>query len=106
MPDDEEELSINEWAGDDDKFALRVQGESMIGDHIADGDFVVIDKRKKVENGAIVALRDDEGDLTLRRYYREKNGQVRLEASGKGSKPVVRNDVEVLGVLVGVVRKY
>jgi repressor LexA len=102
---DDEELSINEWA-DDDKFALRVTGNSMIGDHIADGDFVVVDRRLLVENGKIVAIRDYDGDFTLRRYYREKNGQVRLE-TGDGKSSVSRPaDYPIVGVVVGVVRKY
>jgi repressor LexA len=101
----DEELEFTEWEGADDKFALRVNGNSMIDEHIADGDFVVIQRRETARDGQIVAVRDDEGEATLKRFFREKN-RVRLEPANKTMKPIYRDRVDILGVLVGVVRKY
>jgi repressor LexA len=101
----DEELGFTEWEGADDKFALRVSGDSMIEAHIADGDFVIIHKQQHARDGQIVAVRDDEGEATLKRIYKEKN-RVRLEPANKHMKPILRDKVDILGVLVGVVRKY
>jgi len=101
----DEELGFAEWEGSDDKFALRVQGNSMIEEHIADGDFVVIKKQDQARDGQIVAVRDDEGEATLKKFFRERN-RVRLEPANKTMKPIFRDNVEILGILVGVVRKY
>ena len=88
-----------------DKFALRVAGESMIDEHIADGDFVIIRKQEQARDGQIVAVRDEDGEATLKRFYRERN-RIRLEPANKTMKPIFRDRVNILGVLVGVVRKY
>jgi repressor LexA len=101
----DEELGFTEWEGSDDKFALRVQGNSMIEEHIADGDYVVIKRQDQARDGQIVAVRDDDGEATLKRLYRERN-RVRLEPANKTMKPIYRDHVDILGVLVGVVRKY
>jgi repressor LexA len=101
----DEELAFTEWEGADDKFALRVSGDSMIEAHIADGDFVIIHKQQHARDGQIVAVRDDEGEATLKRIYKEKH-RVRLEPANKHMKPILRDKVDILGVLVGVVRKY
>jgi repressor LexA len=101
----DEELGFTEWEGTDDKFALRVQGNSMIEEHIADGDYVVIKKQDQARDGQIVAVRDDDGEATLKRIFRERN-RVRLEPANKAMKPIYRDNVDILGVLVGVVRKY
>jgi repressor LexA len=101
----EEELGFTEWEGADDKFALRVTGESMIDEHIADGDYVVIQRQEQARDGQIVAVRDDDGEATLKRFYKEKH-RVRLEPANKSMKPIYRDRVNILGVLVGVVRKY
>ena len=101
----DEELEFSDWEDADDKFALRVTGNSMIEAHIADGDFVVIQKKEHARDGQIVAVRDDDGDATLKRFFKEKN-RVRLEPANKAMKPIYRDRVDILGVLVGVVRKY
>ena len=101
----DEELAFTEWEDADDKFALRVSGDSMIEEHIADGDFVVIKRQEQARDGQIVAVRDDDGEATLKRFFRERN-RVRLEPANQTMKPIYRDRVKILGVLVGVVRKY
>jgi repressor LexA len=100
-----EELTFSDWTEPGDKFALRVTGDSMIEEHIADGDFVVLRRQEQARDGQIVAVRDDDGEATLKKFFREKN-RIRLEPANKTMKPIYRDRVNVLGVLVGVVRKY
>ncbi len=101
----DEELAFTEWSGSEDKFALRVTGESMIEEHIADGDYVIIHRQEHARDGQIVAVRDEDGEATLKRIFKEKN-RVRLEPANKTMKPIFRDKVNIIGVLVGVVRKY
>jgi repressor LexA len=101
----DEELDFHDWEDTSDKFALQVTGESMIDEHIADGDFVVIKKQEQARDGQIVAVQDDNGEATLKRFFREKN-RIRLEPANKTMKPIYRDNVKILGILVGVVRKY
>ena len=86
-------------------FALRVKGDSMIGDNICDGDFVICEKRDTARDGeTVVALVDGE-EATLKRMYRSPEG-IRLEASNPNYKPIISKNVAVQGVLVGVLRRY
>jgi repressor LexA len=99
-----EELTFSDWVEPGDKFALRVSGDSMIDEHITDGDFVIIRRQEQARDGQIVAVRDDEGEATLKKIYKDRN-RIRLEPANKTMKPIFRDRVNVLGVLVGVVRK-
>jgi repressor LexA len=101
----DEAVEFNDWEDSDDKFALQVSGESMIEEHIADGDFVIIRRQDTARDGQIVAVRDEDGEATLKRIFREKN-RVRLEPANSTMKPIFRPKVDILGILVGVVRKY
>ena len=90
-----------------DHYALKVRGQSMIDDHIDDGDYVVIRRQETAENGErVVAMIDNE--VTLKRFHREK-GQVRLEPANGRMQPIVvdpnAQNCIILGVLVGVMRK-
>jgi repressor LexA len=98
-------LTLEEWEDKPDTFALKVTGESMIDAHIQDGDFVVIQRQNTARDGQIVAIRDDDGEATLKRFFKEKN-RIRLEPANKTMKPIYRDKVNVLGLLVGVIRKY
>ena len=100
-----EEFSIEEWEKSDETFVLQVTGESMIEAHIADGDYAVIQHADHARDGQIAAVLDDDNNATLKRVYRDRRG-VRLEPANKTMKPIFRDKVKILGVLVGVVRKY
>jgi repressor LexA len=89
---------------DKDLFVLEVDGESMIEDQIADGDFVVVRRQKSARKGQIVVAITDEGEATLKRWYPEKN-RIRLEPANSSMKPIYVRNAKVLGVVVGVVRK-
>ncbi len=90
--------------GTKNRFALRVEGDSMIEDQIADGDYVVIQKQRTARKGQIVVALTDDGEATLKRWFPEKN-RIRLEPSNSSMKPIYVKNARVLGVVVGVVRK-
>lgn len=83
---------------------LRVRGDSMIEDQIADGDYVVVRRQKTARKGQIVVAVTDENEATLKRWFPEK-GRIRLEPANSTMKPIYVRDARVLGVVVGVVRK-
>jgi repressor LexA len=102
----EERLAFNELFGGPNHYALRVRGQSMIEDLIADGDYVVIRKQETADNGErVVAMIDNE--VTLKRYFKERN-HVRLEPANGRMDPIYvhpGSDSKILGVLIGVLRK-
>ncbi len=88
-------------------FALRVKGNSMIDDGIWDGDYIIVEQRPNANNGeTVVALVN--GEATVKRFYREKGGKVRLMPANEALAPIIANgkDVEIRGVVVAVMRKY
>lgn len=105
MSDEEEEFLAQEWESSDEKFAMQVSDDSMIEEHIAEGDFVILRNQDTAKDGEIAAILNDDGIASLRRFFRERN-RVRLEPANKAMSPTYRDSVKVLGVLVGVVRKY
>jgi len=102
----DERIDLSTLFGGKDHFALRVRGKSMIEDHIDDGDIVVIRKQLEAENGErVVAMVDRE--VTLKRFFRKKEG-IRLEPANSSMSAIVvepGTDVQVIGVLVGVLRR-
>ncbi|MBT6157599.1 MAG: transcriptional repressor LexA [Planctomycetaceae bacterium] len=100
-----EEVDFAELFGDGGQFCLKVKGESMIDDQIADGDYVVVRKQETARDGEIVVALVDKQEATLKRFYREKN-RYKLVPANSNMRPIYSNDVEVLGVVTGVVRKY
>lgn len=84
---------------------LTVTGDSMIDEHIRDGDLVVYERRSNARNGdTVVALIDGE-EATLKKFYREKN-HIRLQPANPKYKPIIVRDVEIQGVVIGVIRRY
>ncbi|MFA6190125.1 MAG: transcriptional repressor LexA [Candidatus Staskawiczbacteria bacterium] len=85
-----------------DYYALRVTGDSMIGEGIFDGDIVIIKKQSVAENGQTVVAIIDDNEATLKKLYREKN-RFRLEPRNPSMLPFFRKEVEVRGVVVQVI---
>lgn len=85
-------------------FVLRVDGDSMIDDQIADGDYAVIRKQDSAHDGEIVVALTDENEATLKRWHPE-DGRIRLQPANAGMKPIYVDNARVLGILVGVVRR-
>ena len=84
---------------------MRVAGDSMIEDSIRDGDIVLIERRNTARNGETVVAVLPDGEATLKRFYREKNG-VRLQPANATLKPIRVPEVEIRGVVIGVVRRF
>jgi repressor LexA len=90
-----------------DTYALKVCGHSMIDDNIQDGDIVIIEKRTSAENGqSVVALINNE-QVTLKKFYIEADG-IRLQPANPEMTAILlkNEEVQVLGVVTGVIRKY
>lgn len=88
-------------------FMLKVKGNSMIDEQILDGDLILVQSRSNAENGeTVVALVD--GEATVKKYYREDGGQIRLQPANDRLEPiwVSEDHLEVRGVVVAVIRKY
>jgi repressor LexA len=85
-------------------FALRVKGDSMIEAQIADGDIVICKKARTAHKGDIVVAMTDEGEATLKYWYPEAN-RIRLQPANSSMKPIYARDVQVLGIVTGVIRK-
>jgi repressor LexA len=94
-------------AGNRDTYVLRVKGDSMIDEQIRDGDFVIVEDRKTAENGETVVALLSGSDVTLKKFYRE-NGKVRLQPANVTIEPIIvpAEQVQVQGVVIGVMRKY
>ena len=84
-------------------YVLEVTGDSMIDAQIADGDYVIVEKRYTAAKGDIVVARTSEGDATLKYWFPEKN-RIRLQPANKKMKPIYSRDAKVIGIVVGVVR--
>ena len=90
-----------------DTYVLRVRGNSMIDEQICDGDFVIVEDRKTAQNGETVVALLGGSDVTLKKLYRE-NGRVRLQPANPAMQPLFidPDQLQVQGVVVGVMRKY
>ncbi len=86
-------------------FALKVMGDSMIDDHITDGDYVIVEPRKTPRDGEIVVALLEDGEATLKRFYHER-GRIRLQPANAAYEPIYVDHVDIQGVVVGVVRRY
>jgi repressor LexA len=88
-------------------YVLRVRGESMIDDHLCDGDYVVIERRENARNGEQVVALLETGEATLKRFYKE-GGKIRLQPANKTMEPriVDADRCKVQGVVIGVLRSY
>jgi repressor LexA len=93
--------------GKRDSYVLRVKGDSMIDEQIRDGDYVIVEDRRSADNGEMVIAMLHGSDVTLKKLYREQ-GRVRLQPANPAVQPIVvsPDDVQIQGVVVGVMRKY
>ena len=98
------EISLNSIKHNNNLFALKVQGQSMINAGINDGDLAIIEQCNFAENGKIVvALINDEA--TLKTFYKEKD-HIRLQPENSSMEPIIVKDCSILGLLVGIFRTF
>ncbi len=104
----EERLTFADFTGNPNTFALEVRGESMIEDHICSGDYVLVERTAEVRDGEIVVALVDGTEATLKRFYKEPDGTVRLHPANSSMQPirVSQAAVEVQGRVLAVLRKF
>jgi repressor LexA len=88
-----------------DVYALRVNGNSMIEDSIRDGDLVLIERRDTARNGETVVALLEGDEATLKRYYNEGN-RIRLQPANSTMEPIYVDQIQIRGVLIGVIRQF
>ena len=88
-------------------YVLRVRGNSMIDEQIRDGDFVVVNERQAADNGEMVIALVDGNSATVKKFYRERDGRIRLQPANEQMQPIYvhENDISIQGVVVGVIRR-
>jgi len=105
---DPETLHLSDFVGRGNTFALEVRGDSMIEEHICNGDFVMVEKTDSVKNGDIVVALINGSEATLKRYYLEPDGRVRLQPANANMAPIWVDpaDLQIQGRVLAVMRKY
>jgi repressor LexA len=103
-----ETLSFSDFTGDSGTYALQVRGESMIEDHICDGDYVLVQRTDGARDGDIVVALVDGMETTLKRFYLEPGDRVRLQPANAAMAPiyVARASVQIQGKVLAVLRRY
>jgi repressor LexA len=103
-----ETLSFTDFAGNPNVYALEVRGNSMIDDHICDGDHILLERVTQAHDGDIVVALVAGSEATLKRFYREAGDMVRLQPANQALKPIFvpARDVMIQGRLLAVLRKY
>ncbi|MGH9540416.1 MAG: transcriptional repressor LexA [Terriglobales bacterium] len=102
------EVSLADLARGREVFALEVRGDSMIDEHIVEGDYVLVEKVPQVENGQLVVALVEGGEATLKRLFRERGGMVRLQPANERLRPMLypADRVRVQGRVIGILRRY
>ena len=101
-------LSFSDFVGDPNTYALQVRGESMIEDHIMGGDYVLVERAAEARDGDIVVALVDGAETTLKRFYLEPDGRVRLQPANSTMQPIYlpRASVAIQGKVLAVLRRY
>jgi repressor LexA len=89
-------------------YVLRVRGDSMVDEQIRDGDYIIVNSRETAENGEMVVALVGGESATVKKFYREPGGKIRLQPANESMQPMYfpAADVQVQGIVVGVIRKY
>jgi repressor LexA len=105
---DKATLSFADFLGQKDTYALKVRGNSMIEDHICEGDMILVENTVEARDGDIVVALVGGSETTLKRFYREPGNMIRLQPANATMSPirVPAQEVQVQGRLLAVLRKY
>ena len=93
------------FAVSDGGFALRVTGDSMIDEQIRDGDYVICRKTSTARNGQTVVALIDDGEATLKTFFKDPDGRIRLQPANENYEPIFPTQIDIQGVVIGVVRQ-
>lgn len=96
------------FVGRGSHYVLRVKGNSMVDEQIRDGDYVVVKERTAADNGEMVIALVDGQAATVKRFFKERDGRVRLQPANEQLSPMFYKDADlaIKGVVVGVLRRY
>jgi repressor LexA len=104
--EDREEIDLERlFETRNEAYVLKVRGNSMIEEQIRDGDYVVVERRETARNGETVVALLDDGEATLKKFYKEGN-RIRLQPANPAFSPIYVNRVQIQGVVMGVLRTY
>ena len=94
--------------GGRENYVLRVEGNSMIDEQIRDGDYIVVAAQDTALDGQTVVALVRGDSATVKKLYREPGNRIRLQPANPTMNPIIEaaEDVQVQGVVVGVIRKY
>ena len=108
IPDQETVAVPEDMLGRGEHYVLRVNGDSMIEEQIRDGDYLVVRHRETAENGEMVVALVDQESATVKKFYREKDGRIRLQPANAAMEPMffLADQVQVQGIVMGVMRRY
>jgi repressor LexA len=97
-----------DMVGRKETYVLQVKGDSMIDEQIRDGDYVIVEDRKTARDGEMVIALLSGERATLKKMFREKAGRVRLQPANARMKPIYvdAEDLQIQGVVIGVLRRY
>ena len=87
-------------------FALQVDGMSMRDEGILDGDYVIVERRETARNGERVVALLPGGETTLKTFFKERDGRIRLQPANPDFEPIIVDSCEIQGVVMGVMRRY
>lgn len=89
-------------------YVLRVKGDSMIDEQIRDGDYIIVSSRQIARNGEMVVALVNGDSATVKKFYREPDGRVRLQPANPTMAPLYfrPEDVRIQGIVIGVIRRY
>ena len=104
MPDEYFELPVSMIPNDKEIFTLRVSGDSMINAGIHDNDIVIVERKNTANNGEIVVAMNDENEVTLKTFYKEKD-YIRLQPENDFMTPIILKNCTIIGKAIGLYRK-
>ena len=89
-------------------YVLRVKGNSMVDEQIRDGDYIIVNSRVTADNGEMVVALVGGESATVKKFYRERDGRIRLQPANPTMQPMYfpADAVAIQGIVVGVIRKY
>jgi repressor LexA len=109
LRDDDATVSVpHDMVPKGNNYVLRVKGNSMVDEQIRDGDYIIVNSRQTAENGEMVVALVGGESATVKKFYRERDGRIRLQPANPTMQPMYfqPEEVQIQGIVVGVIRKY
>lgn len=103
-----ETLSLGDFTRSKNVYVLQVKGDSMVDDHILDGDYIIVEQTENANNQDIVVALVRGEETTLKRFFREPGGKVRLQPANAQMPPIFvpAKDIQIQGRVIGILRRY